>query len=140
VTGFDYQPERGVFSEWLLRVSGYHDDVLNGQLDLVPPRGLVELESEMREWEHEYAVGERDAAQPDQLIRALCDVRDDMIRHLRWLEDSQLESVSVVQAGRIRFLRVDLIMESTAISASRSGSLARSASLPDIARLISAMR
>jgi hypothetical protein len=55
VTGFDYQPEPGVFSEWLLRVSGYDDDVLNGQLDLPQPRGLVELECEIREWEHEYA-------------------------------------------------------------------------------------
>jgi hypothetical protein len=38
-----------------LRVSGYDDDVLNGQLDLAPPRGLVEMECEIREWEHEYA-------------------------------------------------------------------------------------
>ena len=55
VTGFDYQPQRGVLSEWLLRVSGYDDDVLNGQLDLLPPRGLVEMEAEIREWTHEYA-------------------------------------------------------------------------------------
>ena len=90
-------------------------------------------------------MGERDAAQADQLIRALCDVRDDMIRQLSWLGDSQLESAalrreineaqthvnrlqhrylrgirtpprstspptgSLIQAGRIRFLRVDSI-------------------------------
>jgi hypothetical protein len=40
-------------------------------------------------------VGERDAAQADQLIRALCDVRDDTIRRLSWLEDSQLESAAL---------------------------------------------
>jgi hypothetical protein len=54
VTGFDYQPQRGVLSDWLLRVSGY-DDELNGQLDFLPPRGLVELEIEIRTWEHDYA-------------------------------------------------------------------------------------
>ena len=40
-------------------------------------------------------MGERDAAQADQLIRALCDVRDDMIRKLRWLEDSKLETAAL---------------------------------------------
>jgi hypothetical protein len=40
-------------------------------------------------------MGERDAAQAGQLIRALCDVRDDMIRRLSWLEDSQLESAAL---------------------------------------------
>jgi hypothetical protein len=33
-------------------------------------------------------MGERDAAQADQLIRALGDVRRKMIRQLSWLEDS----------------------------------------------------
>jgi hypothetical protein len=39
-------------------------------------------------------MGERDAAQADQLIRALCDERDKMTRQLSWLEkhDSQLEA------------------------------------------------
>jgi hypothetical protein len=55
MTGFDYQPQLGFLSEWLLRVSGYEDDDLNGQLDLPPPHGLVELEETIREWEHEYA-------------------------------------------------------------------------------------
>ena len=36
-------------------MSGYDDEALNGQLDLPSPRGLVELECEIREWEHEYA-------------------------------------------------------------------------------------
>jgi hypothetical protein len=40
-------------------------------------------------------MGERDAAQADQLIRALCDVRDDMIRQLSWRGDSQLESAAL---------------------------------------------
>jgi hypothetical protein len=40
-------------------------------------------------------VGERDAAQAAQLIGALCRVRDDMIRRLGWLEDSQLESAAL---------------------------------------------
>jgi hypothetical protein len=38
---------------------------------------------------------ERDAAQADQLIRALCEVRHEMIRQLRWLEDSQLEAAAL---------------------------------------------
>jgi hypothetical protein len=54
MTGFDYQPQLGVLSEWLLRVSGYEDNDLNGQLDLPPPHGLVELEETIQEWEHEY--------------------------------------------------------------------------------------
>jgi hypothetical protein len=38
-------------------------------------------------------MGERDATQADQLIRALCEVRDKAIRQLAWLEnrDSPLE-------------------------------------------------
>ena len=45
-------------------------------------------------------IGERDAAQADQLIRALCDVRDKTIRQLRWLgeqgeRDSQLEGAAL---------------------------------------------
>ena len=45
MTGFDYQPQLGFLeAEWLLRVSGYEDDDLNGQLDLPPPHGLVESE------------------------------------------------------------------------------------------------
>ena len=35
-------------------------------------------------------MGERDAAQADELIRALCEVRYEMIRQLRWLQDSHL--------------------------------------------------
>ncbi|ORB75839.1 hypothetical protein [Mycobacterium scrofulaceum] len=53
--GFDYQPQGGVLSEWLLEVSGYEDPVLNGQLDLIPPRGLVEVEDTIRLWERDYA-------------------------------------------------------------------------------------
>ncbi|GBG39625.1 hypothetical protein [Mycobacterium montefiorense] len=55
VTGFDYRPQPGVLGEWSLRVSGYEDDDLNGQLDLLPPRGLVEVESTIELWEEEYA-------------------------------------------------------------------------------------
>jgi hypothetical protein len=42
-------------------------------------------------------MGERDAAQADQLIRALCDVRDNTIRQLSWLgeQDSQLEATAL---------------------------------------------
>jgi hypothetical protein len=40
-------------------------------------------------------MGERDAAQANQLIRALCEVRHDMIRQLRWLEDSQREATAL---------------------------------------------
>jgi hypothetical protein len=40
---------------------------------------------------------ERDAAQADQLIRALCEVRDKTIRQLRWLgeRDSSLEAAAL---------------------------------------------
>lgn len=38
---------------------------------------------------------ERDAAQADQLIRALCEVRHEMIRQLRWLGASQLEAAAL---------------------------------------------
>jgi hypothetical protein len=39
-------------------------------------------------------VGERDAAQAAQLIRALCEVRNKMISQVNWLEkrDSQLDA------------------------------------------------
>jgi hypothetical protein len=42
-------------------------------------------------------MGERDAAQADQLIRALCEVRDKTIRQLSWLgeQDSQLEGAAL---------------------------------------------
>jgi hypothetical protein len=40
-------------------------------------------------------MGERDAAQAGQLIRALCEVRHDMIRQLRWLEDSGLAAAAL---------------------------------------------
>lgn len=40
-------------------------------------------------------MGERDAAQADQLIRALCEVRHEMIRQLGWLEDSKLEAAAL---------------------------------------------
>ena len=42
-------------------------------------------------------MGERDAAQADQLIRALCEVRDKTIRQLRWLgeQDSQWEGAAL---------------------------------------------
>jgi len=54
LTGFDYQPQTGVLSEWQLSVSGYDDPVLNGQIDTLPPHGLVELEIEIRTWEQDY--------------------------------------------------------------------------------------
>jgi hypothetical protein len=47
-------------------------------------------------------MGERDAAQADQLIRALGDVRRKMIRQLSWLEDSQLEDSRLVEAAALR--------------------------------------
>jgi hypothetical protein len=42
-------------------------------------------------------VGERDAAQADQLIRALCDLRDKMINQTTWLEkhDAQLDATAL---------------------------------------------
>jgi hypothetical protein len=42
-------------------------------------------------------MGERDAAQADQLIRALCGVRDETIRQLSWLEQqgSHLEAAAL---------------------------------------------
>ena len=59
----------------------------------------------------------RDAAQADQLIRALCEVRDKTIRQLRWLgeQDSQLEAaalrrdVNEAQAHIIRLQRRYLV-------------------------------
>lgn len=43
------------------------------------------------------AVGERDAAQAAQLIRALCEVRDKMISQMTWLEkhDRQLDAAAL---------------------------------------------
>ena len=42
-------------------------------------------------------VGERDAAQAAQLIRALCEVRDKMINQMTWLEkhDRQLDAAAL---------------------------------------------
>jgi hypothetical protein len=42
-------------------------------------------------------VGERDAAQAAQLIRALCEVRDKMISQMTWLEkhDRQLDAAAL---------------------------------------------
>ena len=42
-------------------------------------------------------MGERDAAQAAQLIRALCELRDKMISHLAWLEkhDRQLDAAAL---------------------------------------------
>jgi len=40
-------------------------------------------------------MGERDAAQADELIRALCEVRHEMIRQLRWLQDSHLAAAEL---------------------------------------------
>lgn len=40
-------------------------------------------------------MGERDAAQADELIRALCEVRHEMIRRLRWLQDSHLAAAEL---------------------------------------------
>lgn len=61
VTGFDYQPQGGFLSEWVLQVSGYDDPDLNGYVDTIPPRGLVELEVEIRQWE-EYDYAEETGA------------------------------------------------------------------------------
>ena len=43
------------------------------------------------------AMGERDAAQAAQLIRALCEVRDKMINRMAWLEKhgAQLEAAAL---------------------------------------------
>jgi hypothetical protein len=43
------------------------------------------------------AVGERDAAQAAQLIRALCEVREKMISQMTWLEkhDRQLDAAAL---------------------------------------------
>ena len=43
------------------------------------------------------AVGERDAAQAAQLIRALCEVRDKLISQMTWLEkhDRRLDAAAV---------------------------------------------
>ncbi|MFQ2845692.1 hypothetical protein, partial [Mycobacterium paragordonae] len=56
------RPQGGVLSEWRLSVSGYSlpscpDEDLNGDLDLLPPHGLVEVESTIRLWEQDYADG-----------------------------------------------------------------------------------
>ena len=42
-------------------------------------------------------MGERDAAQAAQLIRALCEVRDKMIKQMTWLEkhDRQLDAAAL---------------------------------------------
>ena len=40
-------------------------------------------------------MGERDAAQADELIRALCGVRHEMIRQLRCLQDSHLAAAEL---------------------------------------------
>ena len=42
-------------------------------------------------------IGERDAAQAEVLIRALCDVRDNMLGQVSWLEkhDSPLDAVAL---------------------------------------------
>ena len=42
-------------------------------------------------------MGERDAAQAAQLIRALCEVRDKMISQMTWLEkhDRQLDAAAL---------------------------------------------
>ncbi|UQX10101.1 hypothetical protein [Candidatus Mycobacterium methanotrophicum] len=55
MSDFDYRPQPGFLSEWSLSVSGYDDPVLNGQVDILPPRQLVELEIEIRTWEEDYA-------------------------------------------------------------------------------------
>lgn len=56
VSEFDYRPQPGFLSEWQLCVSGYDDPDLNlnGDLDILPPWELAEVEVQIRAWEDEY--------------------------------------------------------------------------------------
>ena len=65
-----------------------------------PPRsprwGPIQCAWRTSRWDKP-AVGERDAAQAAQLIRALCEVRDKMISQITWLEkhDRQLYAAAL---------------------------------------------